>query len=98
MVSCVVQLFQKQQLGKPFVVLLDSGSSCSWWNGKSLPKGCVPKVSSAINSSTLESKMTSNWTVKLEGISFLEFFKTRVIDDVKCLMLTVVMTPLLAKT
>ena len=59
MVSCVVQLFQKQQSGKPYVVLLDSGSSCSWWNGKSLPKGCVPKVGSAINSSTLAGKMTS---------------------------------------
>ena len=28
--------------------------------------------------------MTSNRTVKLEGISFPEFFKTRMIDEFKC--------------
>ena len=84
MVSCVVQTFQKQRSDKPFVVLLDSGSGVSWWNSKSLPKGCVPKVGTAIHSATLAGKMTSNRTVKLEQINFPEFFKTRVIDEFEC--------------
>ena len=84
MVSCVVQTFQKQRSDKPFVVLLDSGSGVSWWNSKSLPKGCVPKVGDAIHSATLAGKMTSNRTVKLEHINFPEFFKTRVIDEFEC--------------
>ena len=81
MASCVVQLFQKQASKKPFVVLFDSGSSHTWWNGNSLPKGCVPAKTDPLSSATLAGPMKSNLTVKLERITFPEFFKTRIVDS-----------------
>ena len=77
MASCLVQTFQNQPNKKPFVVLFDSGSSHSWWNGKSLPKGCVPSRAAPIASSTLAGQMTSGQQVRLEGITFPEFFSKR---------------------
>ena len=80
--SCVVQLMQKQQSKKSYVVLFDSGSSHTWWNGKSLPKGCVPQRGESVSSTTLAGEMQTNLTTKLEGITFPEFFKTRKISSV----------------
>ena len=81
--SCIVQFMQKQQLKKPYIVLFDSGSSHTWWNGKSLPKGCVPQRGKTVSSTTLAGDMQTNLIAKLEGITFPEFFKTRKIDSVE---------------
>lgn len=77
MASCLVNALNKQVSRKPYIVLFDSGSTCSWWNAKSLPPGCVPRKVQAISSSTLNGKMSSNLEVDLENVVFPQFFKTR---------------------
>ncbi len=77
MALCMVNSFSKQYSSKPFVVLLDTGSSHTWWNVKSLPKGCVPRKVAASSSTTLAGNMSSNLEVDLEDLTFPEFFKTR---------------------
>ena len=80
MVSAVVHSINKAPTKRPFIVLLDSGSGVSWWNGKSLPKGCVPKKGERMKSLTLAGEMDSSLTVQLQGLSFPEFFKKRTMD------------------
>ena len=77
MALCEVGSVSKQSSRKPYVVLFDSGASHSWWNIKSLPPGTVPKKVEAATSSTLAGDMKSNLQVKLEDITFPEFFKSR---------------------
>jgi hypothetical protein len=83
MASCIVQLFQKKENRRPFIVLFDSGSSHTFWNIKSLPKGCVPIKVDAVQSSTLAGPMQSQLEVTLEHIVFPEFFRTRQVREVQ---------------
>ena len=83
MASCIVQLFQKKENRRPFIVLFDSGSSHTFWNIKSLPKGCVPLKVDAVQSSTLAGPMQSQLEVTLEHIVFPEFFRTRQVREVQ---------------
>ena len=82
MASCVIQFANKQALKKPLLVLFDSGSSSTWFSAKALPPGCVPNKVDPLSSSTLAGQMTSNLEVKLDRLTFPEFFKTRVVDSV----------------
>ena len=77
MALCLVNTMAKQPARKPFVVLMDSGASHTWWNIKSLPPGCVPKKVETSSSSTLAGDLKSNLQVELEDVVFPEFFKTR---------------------
>ena len=43
MASCIVREFSKTKSSQPYIALFDSGSSHTWWNAKSLHKGCVPE-------------------------------------------------------
>jgi len=70
MASCVVHSFQEQKSGRPLLVLFDSGSSGTWWNARSLPKGCTPTRGKQLKSSTLAGTFESNLQVKAEHILF----------------------------
>ena len=82
--SCVVHMMQKQISQKPHVILFDSGSTRSWWKRSSLPKGCVPRVVEEQKSATLAGNLSSKCAVTLQNISFPEFFKTQVVDEIEC--------------
>ena len=81
--TCTAENIQKTFTKKPFLVLLDSGAHGSWWNAKSLPKGCSPKRVESVQSSTLAGTMESNLAVTVENITFPEFFRTRKLMEVE---------------
>ena len=75
MALCMVNTLSKQRSTRPYVVLFDSGSSHTWWNVKSLPKGAVPrKSSSSLETTTLAGDLKSTLEVDLEEVTFPEFF------------------------
>ena len=88
MTSCVVQFMQNQASTKPYIILFDSGSSHSWWNHKSIPKGCTPKKVEATNSQTLAGNMNSSLEIQLENVTFPEFFKTRKVGEITARLFT----------
>ena len=81
--TCTTGGIQKTPTKKPFLVLLDSGAHGSWWNAKSLPKGCSPRKVESIQSSTLAGTMESNLAVTVENVTFPEFFRTRKLMEVE---------------
>ena len=73
---------------KPYILLFDSGSSHSWWNHKSIPKGCTSRKVEATNSQTLAGKMSSNLEIQIENVTFPEFFKTRKVGEITARIFT----------
>ena len=88
MTSCVVQFMQKQASTKPYIMLFYSGSSHSWWNHKSITKGCTPKKVEATNSQTHAGKMRSSLEIQLENVTFPEFSKTRKVGKMTARLFT----------
>ena len=68
---------------QPYIVLFDSGSSHTWWNAKSIPKGCVARKVEPSTSSTLNGTMESSLEVTIKDLIFPEFFKTRKLQDLE---------------
>ena len=78
MALCMVNTLAKQRATKPYVILFDSGSSHTWWNIQSLPKGAVPRKSeSKLETTTLAGELSSQLEVDLKDVTFPEFFKNR---------------------
>ena len=77
MALCMVKWIAKQSSNQPYVVLFDSGSSHTWWNQKSLPRGANPRKVEGSACSTLAGNFGSNMEIDLEEIAFPEFFRNR---------------------
>ena len=88
MALCMVNSVSKARNDRKFVVLFDSGSSHTWWNIKSLPKGCVPRKVEASSSATLNGNMSSNLEVDVQDVTFPEFFKTRRLHKIEARVFT----------
>ena len=65
---------------KPLLVLFDSGSTGSWMNAKSLPKGINGKSVTPVQGSTLAGNFKSSREVNLTHLVFPEFSKHKALD------------------
>jgi len=64
---------QGQKFGRPLQVLLDSGSTTTWFNSKSLPQGIRGYTVDQISGSTLAGSFTSSEQVCVEDLVLPEF-------------------------
>ena len=87
-VLCLVDSLNKQTCRKPYVSLMDSGSSHTFINLKSLPKGCVPRKLEGVTASTLAGTLTSTLEVDLTDVLFPEFFKHRRLSKITARVFT----------
>ena len=70
---CVAGRLQGQPCGKSYVCLLDSGSTSSWMNKKSMPKGIHGYTVDAVEGQTLAGTFTSKEQVCLQDLILPEF-------------------------
>ena len=73
---------QKQVFGRPLLLLLDSGSTSTWINKKSLPKGIMGKTVNKVSGSTLAGSFTSSEQVDLYDFVLPEFHGKRFLPHV----------------
>lgn len=84
----IVDSMNKQTVRRPYVGLFDSGSSHTFWNIKSLPKGCVPRKLEGVTSATLAGTLESTLEIDLQDVAFPEFYKTRRLTELKARVFT----------
>ena len=69
----MVGRLQGQACGRPLTVLLDSGSTNTWYNGKSLPKGIHGYTVDKVTGSTLAGTFSSSEQVCIQDFLLPEF-------------------------
>ena len=79
----LVSTIQNQPHERPLLVLFDSGSHGTWYNGKALPKGVNSKTVDSITGSTMAGTFKSNQEVSIGDLILPEFHRSRRIDGVK---------------
>ena len=73
---------QGQVNKRPMLVLLDSGSTTSWFSKNSLPTGVQGSTVKKVTGSTLAGNFSSDKPVCLENISFPDFHPKRKLPKV----------------
>ena len=79
---CVAGRIQGQNFRKPLVALFDSGSTSTWINKKSLPKGIQGYTVANVTGTTLAGTFSSTEKVCLQDVSLPEFHSKRTLP--KC--------------
>ena len=88
----VCRVIQFVDSGSPLLILLDSGSSTTWFNQRTLPKGANPATVDSLSGTTMVGTFTSNQEISIEGFTLPEFdatkflphFKARVFNNDSC--------------
>ena len=79
---------QKPLMNRPFLCLLDSGTTGCWISRTRLQQNIQGKTVAEVTSQTLAGTFTSNQEIQLEQVMLPEFFKTRKIDYVQAKIFT----------
>ena len=83
---CVADKIQGQDFRKPLIGLLDSGSTSTWVNAKSLPKGIHGKMTESVQGSTLAGSFKSSEEIVLGDLGFPELHSKQSLPELKAMV------------